>query len=258
MLSAAGVGVAAMAVAAYIAHSRATAYTAAAPVSTSVSPVANAPAASSVPAASAVAAAPSPSAVAAAGTDPAALPLAKNETSPAPGPGGGGRKSYVNPTKASTPLGGSGSTVSGLSAMMAQAATPASDPPPPPSAAPGALGAAVQQAVGGAGAAPQEHSAAPSGPQFAPGSVVEKPSQGAVTSALGAVIPQARNCLNPDDPVSRANVTFTSPGTVSRVVVTGSAAGKPAEQCIKNALMKATVPPFAQENYAATITIRPN
>lgn len=204
--------------------------------------------------------APSPVAAAqgsAAPADPEPQAVAKNDTR-APATGGGGRKSYVGASKASTPLGGTGgSTVSGLSAMMAEAAKP-NEPPPPP-AAPGALGAAVKEAVGSTGAAPAEHApAAPAAPQFAAGSVPEKPSQGAVTSALGAVLPHARDCLNPDDPVSRANVTFASAGTVTRVVVTGSAAGKPAEECIRRALMKASLPPFAQDAYAATVTVRPN
>jgi hypothetical protein len=154
--------------------------------------------------------------------------------------------------------GGGGSSVSELSAMMAHATNSpaAAAPVNPPS---GNLGEAVQNAVGG-GAAPTaaEAPAAPSGPQFAPGSVPEKPSQGAVTSALSQALPQARSCLNPDDPVSKANVTFGSTGGVTAVVVTGSAAGKPAEGCIKSALLKATVPPFAQATYSANVTVRPN
>ena len=53
-------------------------------------------------------------------------------------------------------------------------------------------------------------------------------------------------------------MTFASTGSVSRVVVSGSAAGKPAEECIKSALMKASLGPFAQPTYSANITVRPN
>jgi hypothetical protein len=223
------------------------------------------------PAATTTSASPRPAdteqAVAAAGA-PGAAGEAANQADPGaatklagPTGVGGGRKSYANP-KAAPILGGTGgSSVSGLSAMMAQATKTPESPgePPPPPAAPGALGAALKQAAGSNGASTTAADpAAPAAPQFAPGSVPDKPSQGAVTGALGVVLPQARNCLNPDDPISRANVTFSSSGSVSRVVVTGSAAGKPAEECIKGALMKATLSPFAQPSYAATVTVRPN
>src|SRR5439155_2555451 len=68
------------------------------------------------------------------------------------------------------------------------------------------------------------------------GNVPQKPSQGQVQGAVNAVLPGARTCLGPDDPVSKASVVFQSDGTVQSVAVTGSASGKPAAQCIKNAL----------------------
>ena len=49
---------------------------------------------------------------------------------------------------------------------------------------------------------------------------------------------------------------FGSSGTVQSVTVTGGAAGKPAEACIKNALMKAKLSPFAEPTYTANITVR--
>ena len=94
------------------------------------------------------------------------------------------------------------------------------------------------------------------GPQFAAGTVPQKPSQGAVTGAIGAVLPGARACLGPDDAVSRATITFASAGNVQSVSVSGGAAGKPAEGCIKAALSKAKVTPFAEATYTAPITIR--
>jgi hypothetical protein len=121
----------------------------------------------------------------------------------------------------------------------------------------GDLGSAMGAAVGADKKSGEPTPAAgPTGPQFAAGTVPQKPSQGAVTGAIGAVLPNARQCLGPDDPVSRASITFTSAGTVQSVSVTGGAAGKPAEGCIKAALGKAKVAPFAEATYTAPITIR--
>jgi hypothetical protein len=81
---------------------------------------------------------------------------------------------------------------------------------------------------------------------------------GAISGALGAVLPAARAGRGPDDPVSRATVTFGSDGSVKSVSVTGGAQGKPAEACIRAALMKAHVAPFASPTFTAPATIRPN
>jgi len=123
----------------------------------------------------------------------------------------------------------------------------------------GTLNDALKQASGNkddSNSAPSTPAA--TGPAFAAGSVPQKPSQGAVTGALGAVMPTVRACLQPDDPISRASVVFDSTGTVTGISVTGAAAGKPAEACIKSALSKAKVQPFAQPTYTANVTIRPN
>jgi hypothetical protein len=92
----------------------------------------------------------------------------------------------------------------------------------------------------------------------APGSVPLRPSTGAVRGALGAVTPGARACLDPDDAVSHAMVTFQSDGSVQNVTVSGSAAGKPAEACIRTALSRARIPAFASPTFSAPVTIRPN
>ena len=89
------------------------------------------------------------------------------------------------------------------------------------------------------------------------GGAMQRPSQGAVTGALGAVLPAARECLGEDDGVSRARVVFGSDGSVQSVSLTGFSAGKPSEACIKGALSKAHVPPFAESSYGATVTVRP-
>lgn len=123
------------------------------------------------------------------------------------------------------------------------------------SAEPGSLSAAIKNSVGGG----DEKKATPAAQDSTPvGNVPQKPSQGAVTGALGAVLPGARDCLGPDDPVSRATVVFASSGTVQSVSITGHAAGKPGEACIRKALLKAKVPPFAESSYSAPVTIRPN
>lgn len=118
----------------------------------------------------------------------------------------------------------------------------------------GDLGAAMRRAAGPAGGGSE--SKEPTGPQFAAGSVPQKPSQGAVTGALGAVLGGARACVGADDPISRATVTFASAGNVTNVSVSGGAVGKPAEACIKAALSKAHVAPFAEATYSAPVTIR--
>ena len=129
------------------------------------------------------------------------------------------------------------------------------DLPTAPTGPGGDLGAAMKGAVGDKDQA-QTPAAAATGPAFAAGSVPQKPSQGAVTGALGAVLPAARACLGPDDAVSRASITFGSGGSVQTVNVSGGAAGKPAGDCIKKALMGAKVAPFAEATYTAPITIR--
>jgi hypothetical protein len=95
-------------------------------------------------------------------------------------------------------------------------------------------------------------------PAVAAGSVPLKPPMGAVQGAMGTVLPSARACLGPDDPVSHATITFKSDGGVQSVGVSGGASGKPAEGCIRGALMKAHVPPFANPTFTWSATIRPN
>ncbi|MEO8797372.1 MAG: hypothetical protein ABI551_05755, partial [Polyangiaceae bacterium] len=98
---------------------------------------------------------------------------------------------------------------------------------------------------------------ASSGPKFAAGSVPQRPSQGALASAIGRVLPDARSCLGPDDGVSYATVLFESAGGVQNVSLSGFAANKPAASCITTALKKASVGPFAEPTYSARITVRP-
>jgi hypothetical protein len=143
----------------------------------------------------------------------------------------------------------------------AAAATAAVDPevakaaPAAPTSS-ASLESLMQQAAGTSSTAAT--ATATESPAAAPRSVALKPSQGAIQGALGAALPGARACLGPDDPISRATVTFQSDGTVQSVTVTGGAAGKPAEACIRSALMRAKVPPFAVPTFTAPTTIRPD
>lgn len=92
--------------------------------------------------------------------------------------------------------------------------------------------------------------------QAGPGNVPQKPSQGQVAGAVNVVLPAARACLSSDDPISKATVVFQSDGTVQSVTVTGFAAGKSSEGCVKAALTKAKVPAFAEPSYSFPVTIR--
>jgi hypothetical protein len=191
------------------------------------------------------------------GVDPSTLPAVG-----APGAGTGAAALAARPS----PTGASPGVV---------AAAPPSPAPPSPdlvaavptaTAAPTSstsLEALMRQAVPGAESAQSGGTGGPAGgdtptPAAAPGSVPLKPSQGAVQGAIGAVLPGARGCLDADDPVSRVTVTFQSDGSVQNVAVSGGAAGKPAEACIRSALMKARVQPFAQPSFSFGTTIRPN
>jgi hypothetical protein len=86
----------------------------------------------------------------------------------------------------------------------------------------------------------------------------EKPSTGAVQAALGSVIGGARSCVSGQDRPSNATVVFGSDGRVQGVTVGGAATGTPAAACIRSALEKARVHPFAKPTFSASVTIRPN
>jgi hypothetical protein len=122
----------------------------------------------------------------------------------------------------------------------------------------GSLSDAIRNAAPGGTDGTPDKTAPASAPQFSAGSVPQRPSGGAIAGGIGAVMGEARACLGLDDPISYAAVTFESSGAVAGVAVTGFAAGKPAEACIKAALGKAKVPPFAQPTYKQTFTVRPN
>lgn len=131
----------------------------------------------------------------------------------------------------------------------------ATDEAPPAVGGSASLQDAMKTAAGPADATNSQ--AAATGPKFAPGSVPQRPSQGALSSAIGRSLPDARACLGPDDGVSYANVVFESSGGVQNVTLSGFAAGKPVGACIITALKKASVGPFAETTYSAKVTVRP-
>ena len=129
------------------------------------------------------------------------------------------------------------------------------DEAPPPVGGSANLQNAMQTAAGPSDSTTTQTAA--SGPKFAPGSVPQRPSQGALASAIGRVLPDARSCLGPDDGVSYANIVFESGGSVQNVTLSGYAANKPAGACITTALKKGQVGPFAEPTYSAKVTVRP-
>jgi hypothetical protein len=155
---------------------------------------------------------------------------------PSPGPSPAAPPANTQPAaEPAAPTGGGDKSDKSLEALMQQAAgSPASSLPVQPATAPGAS------------------------PESATGSVPLRPSLGAINGAIGTAMPAARACLDADAPVSHASVTFNSDGSVGNVTITGWAAGKPAEACIRAALSKARVPPFAQPMYTVPATIRSN
>jgi serine/threonine-protein kinase len=117
----------------------------------------------------------------------------------------------------------------------------------------GDLGEAMNAVAGGGAGIGKDAIHNQAGPQ----NIGSRPSQGQVQVTIAAVMPNVRSCLLPDDPASRALLTFQSDGSVRSVSVTGYAAGKPQEACIKSALGRARVDPFTDATFAIPVTVRP-
>ncbi len=95
-------------------------------------------------------------------------------------------------------------------------------------------------------------------PIIAPtGPVSARPGQGQVQATLQPLMKSTRACFNPDDPPSHAFITFQSDGSVKSISVTGFAAGKPQEACVKGMLAKARVDPFSDATYSVPMSITP-
>jgi hypothetical protein len=124
------------------------------------------------------------------------------------------------------------------------AAPPAVDPPADPDPA---LDDSLRPAAGAGSVA---------SPANAPWNVPRRPPVGAIQAGFAAVLPAARACLSPGDPASRAVVTFRSDGTVQDVSLPASAASAERSGCVRAALEKARVPPFAESTFRAPLTVR--
>jgi len=85
----------------------------------------------------------------------------------------------------------------------------------------------------------------------------DKPAAGAVQAAINNVKASAAACIAAHDQPSTAVITFGSDGRVRSVVVGGGAANTPAAGCIRAALTKARVAPFAKDTFSVSTTIRP-
>ncbi|XXT19282.1 hypothetical protein WME94_54565 [Sorangium sp. So ce429] len=125
---------------------------------------------------------------------------------------------------------------------------------------PGDLPSAMQAAVGDESEKqPSVVSEAPvpaSGPRGQQ-NIPEQPSQGSVQAALGSVMGNARACVAGADDVSRAQITFSSTGQVSKVSVSGWAAANGQSSCVQSALKAANVGPFSKPSFSINASIRP-
>jgi hypothetical protein len=118
----------------------------------------------------------------------------------------------------------------------------------------GTLDEEMRKSVGATGRpADTAEDTTPSGPA----AKQEKPSQGAVLGAIGAVRGGAQACLTDTDKPTRVNVVFGSDGAVRSVSLSGGAAGTPAEACVRAAVMKAKVAPFNDASYSTGFTLHP-
>jgi hypothetical protein len=182
---------------------------------------------------------------AAASTAAAKVAVAAGRGAPAAGKGGAAPED-AKPAEAAQPA-------------ETAAAVAAAAPPAAPSNR-GDLASAMEKAVGGTEkASPESQGAEPAsgGPKPRSQNIPEQPSQGSVAAAIGAVMGNAKACVAGADDVSRAQITFSSNGSVSNVSVSGWAAANGAAGCIKAALKGANVGPFAKPSYTFGVNIRP-
>lgn len=166
-------------------------------------------------------------------------------------PTGGGPAADPKVAAATPPAGG---------AEAQQAPAAPAGPAPTIGAKPGDLAGAMAQAVGGStekNDGTGEMVPAAGGAKGGNQTIPEQPSQGSVASAVGAVMPGAKACVAGADDVSRAQITFSSGGTVTNVSVTGWAASNGQSGCVKSALKGANVGAFSKPSFTVGVTIRP-
>jgi hypothetical protein len=123
---------------------------------------------------------------------------------------------------------------------------------------PGDLQSEMIKAAGGA----KDPAAGAGTPEPAAGNpknqnIPEQPSQGSVQAAISPVMGGAKACVAGADDISRANITFSSAGTVSSVSVSGWAAAHGKSACVQAAFKGAKVGPFSKSSYTVAFPIRP-
>ncbi|AKT36238.1 hypothetical protein [Chondromyces crocatus] len=185
--------------------------------------------------------------------DPSQLPEA---TAPEPD-----KHAHANPTGTAAPAAAATADTPAAApggAALAQAPTAATAAKPAATGKPGDLSSAMQAAVGsdGSQSAPTEAMAPAAGTPLNQ-TVPEQPPQGSIQAAIRSIMPAAKACVAGADDVSRANVSFSSAGTVSNVSVTGWAASNGQSGCVKSAIQGAKVGPFSKPSFSVGVTIRP-
>lgn len=174
--------------------------------------------------------------------DPASLPVAEEpahdalRVAPA---APSARAAAARPSTAAKPEAPAAPDDAELRAAMAAA----------PAGAPGDLGAALRTAVGA-----KDEATSAKVDTTDPNARQLRPSQGAVVGAINSVLPGARACLGPDDPIRSGSIVFRADGAVARVDMKGE---KDADACIRAALAKARVAPFVDDTFTTRVTVRP-
>lgn len=108
-----------------------------------------------------------------------------------------------------------------------------------------------------AGPMDEKNEATPAAEDNTPKNLPDKPPQGSLTAAASAARGAAKSCVAGADENTQVNIVFGSGGTVQSVSVSGWAAGKAAEGCIKSAVKGVTVSPFSKPSYPLPVVLRP-
>ncbi|MDB5217055.1 MAG: Fe-S oxidoreductase [Myxococcaceae bacterium] len=183
---------------------------------------------------------------------PAALAVASNET---PGLDPNALPAIAEPASTVAPAHARAAANAAPSPTTAQTATAraqisALDLPPSAGGEPGDLAGAMRSAVGPEAA---KDLSLTEGAKNANARQI-RPPPGQVVGAINSVLPSARACLGPDDPVRSGAIVFASDGSVANVTLQGE---KPTDGCVRKALSKARVQAFADDTFTTHITVRP-
>src|SRR5690606_6352681 len=157
--------------------------------------------------------------------DLASLPAATDEGASTPSAPADGQNAKAPAAPPPTARSTAAVTAKGEPVAVAAELTLTEHPASPAGGADG-LGAAMRSAVGPGNLAPPAPSAAEDRSAAAR---QLRPSQGALSGALHAVLPSARACLGPDDAIRSGAITFRSDGTVARIDLRGE---RPSDGCV--------------------------